>query len=402
MSSTVNSETQTYIVVLKDGISTQTFLASLHAHSESFKTFSADAVHTYEDVLNGFCGTFNQNQAEAFEAHPDVKYIEKDAVGEIFAQQNNAPWGLGRLSRISPFPISTKPLPNKFFYFYDYPAGKGVDIYIVDTGIDTSHPSFEKRALWGKTFAGTPNKDLNGHGTHVAGTAISKLYGVAKTATAIAVKIGDDGFNNSTLIRALDWIISSVRNTKRPSVVNLSIGAAQSRAIDDSVEKLFRAKIPVVAAAGNSNKDAKTISPARSPFAITVGASNIQDKRYTLSNYGSVVNVFAPGEEIDSTWLNGRNSVLSGTSMAAPHISGLLACLISPESNIPLNFWAYVHAGKLSNIPANTPNLLAYNCFYNLGGFIHVQKTVEGEADDNSTCTEDAPDNTKHDVIGEA
>ncbi|KAH9477251.1 Proteinase K [Psilocybe cubensis] len=343
MSSTVNSETQTYIVVLKDGISTQTFLASLHAHSESFKTFSADAVHTYEDVLNGFCGTFNQNQAEAFEAHPDVKYIEKDAVGEIFAQQNNAPWGLGRLSRISPFPISTKPLPNKFFYFYDYPAGKGVDIYIVDTGIDTSHPSFEKRALWGKTFAGTPNKDLNGHGTHVAGTAISKLYGVAKTATAIAVKIGDDG------IRALDWIISSVRNTKRPSVVNLSIGAAQSRAIDDSVEKLFRAKIPVVAAAGNSNKDAKTISPARSPFAITVGASNIQDKRYTLSNYGSVVNVFAPG---------------STTYIWPPRV---------------FDFTGIKYTFKL------------------LG-----QKTVEGEADDNSTCTEDAPDNTKHDVIGEA
>uniref|UniRef100_A0A8H7Y3R9 Uncharacterized protein n=1 Tax=Psilocybe cubensis TaxID=181762 RepID=A0A8H7Y3R9_PSICU len=387
-----NSDAQTYIVVLRDGVSTQTFLSALQT---DIKAFSADTIVEYEHALNGFAGKFTESHVETLKANPDVKYIEKDSVGEAFAYQNDATWGLGRLSRIAPLPIGDKPTPNKFFYHWDPAAGSGVDIYVVDSGVDTTHPAFEGRASWGKTQTGTANKDLNGHGTHVAGTAISKQLGVAKAAKVIAVKVMEQE------VKALDWVIENVKKTKRPSVVNMSLGGPTSQAVDDAVKKLFDAKITTVAAAGNDNKDAKTVSPARSPYAITVGACNIRDKKWSGSNYGEVVNIFAPGEDVDSTWLDKKTKVMSGTSMAAPHVSGLMAYLISLQSKVPQNFWAYAHVGvlkdirtpfhptlllcksmtELNDVAAKTANLLAYNNHYDLNGQAAFEEEInEGAA----------------------
>uniref|UniRef100_A0A8H8CGR8 Uncharacterized protein n=1 Tax=Psilocybe cubensis TaxID=181762 RepID=A0A8H8CGR8_PSICU len=394
-----DSEANTYIIVLRDGVSTSSFLRS---QEEQVKAFSASSVHVFEHVLNGFTGSFSESHIESIKAHSDVKYVEADAKCYAYGHQSDATWNLARLSRIAPL----EKVEPKYHYYYDTQAGRGVDIYIVgeqpdtnlfeqihgidvsetDTGIDTSHPSFENRASWGITLTGKPNVDTDGHGTHVAGIAMSKQYGVAKEANAIAVKIQENKDSRSTLlVKALDWILINVKFTKRPSIVNLSIGGDASQAIDDSVKKLFDTKISVVAAAGNNNKDAKFVSPARSPFAITVGATTFRDKRYKHSNYGSVVNVFAPGEDIISTWLHGGSTTYTGTSMAAPHVSGLTACLKSLESTrIPSNFWAYVHGGILHDIPDKTPNLLAYNGFYNLGGW-------PSSAADGDETNEDIP-----------
>jgi cerevisin len=349
------------------------YIVSLHPHisREAFlQLFSptlgpnSSIVHEFEHVLNGFSGIFTERELEFLRAHRDVKIVEKDGIILPFDSdsQNDAPWGLGRTCRHAPLE-STDDTSLTYFYHWDKKAGSGVDIYIVDTGIDTTHADFEGRASWGTTKYGKDKVDKDGHGTHVAGTAISKHYGVAKAANAIAVKVLEDGEGStSALISGLDWVISNVKVTTRPSVVNLSLGGSVSASVDTAVQSVIAALIPVVAAAGNDNYDARTTSPACSPGAITVGACNIHDTKCTFSNWGKDVNVWAPGENIISTCPGGGTNTLDGTSMATPHVSGLLAYLISLDTiTVPENFWVYAHVGILNEIPFGTANRLAYN-----------------------------------------
>ncbi|PPQ68710.1 hypothetical protein CVT25_012110 [Psilocybe cyanescens] len=338
--STTAAATQTYIVVLREGVSRQNFLS---LPETNIRANSSDIVE-YEHVLNGFAGKFRESDIETLKAHPDIEYVEKDSVGSSFDYQNDATWGCARLSRIAPLPVSDKPTPNKFFYHWDRAGGSGVDIYIV--GIELSHvtlpPAFENRATWGATFAGTDKRDLNGHGTHVAGTAMSKQLGVAKHAKAIAVKVMEQDPRLSThasarselsryvSIKGLDWILQNVKNTKRPSVVNMSLGGPSSDAVDDSVKKLFNALIPVIAAAGNSNIDAKSVSPARSPYAITVGACNIRDKKWAMSNFGQVVNVFSPAAKTANLLAYNNHYDLNSKAMADAEEAEELSSLYQP------------------------------------------------------------------------
>ncbi|PPQ89037.1 hypothetical protein CVT25_004679 [Psilocybe cyanescens] len=340
--STTADATQTYIVVLHEGVSRQNFLNLLETN---IRTNSSDIVE-YEHVLNGFAGKFRESDIETLKAHPDVKYVEKDSVGSAFDSQNDATWGCARLSRIAPFPVSDKPTPNKFFYHWDRAGGSGVDIYIV--GIELSHPAFENRATWGATFAGTDKRDLNGHGTHVAGTAMSKQLGVAKHANAIAVKVMEQD------VKGLDWILQNVKKTKRPSVVNVSIGSPPSDAVDDSVKKvwisvqLFDALIPVIAAAGNTNVDAKNVSPARSPYAITVGACNIRDKKWAMSNFGQVVNVFAPAAKTANLLIYNNHYDLNSKAMADAEEAEELSSLYQPIHSVNVGSGSKVEGGAMT------------------------------------------------------
>ncbi|KAL0948858.1 hypothetical protein HGRIS_008978 [Hohenbuehelia grisea] len=197
---------------------------------------------------------------------------------------------------------------------------------------------FEGRARWGQTFGGHADQDGNGHGTHCAGTIGGKQYGVAKGVDIIAVKVLSDGGSGSVadVVSGMEWTLNAAKESGRPSVASMSLGGSPAQAIDDAAAALTASGVHLVVAAGNSNGDADGHSPARAPSAITVGASTITDSRASFSNYGAVVDIFAPGQDIISSWIGGPDATrrISGTSMATPHVSGLVAYLIAQHGNI--------------------------------------------------------------------
>ncbi len=232
---------------------------------------------------------------------------------------------------------------------YDSTAGEGVVAYIIDTGIYINHTDFEGRARWGKTM---PQNDVdadgNGHGTHCAGTIASKTYGVAKKAEVVAVKVLGSG-GSGTMADVTAGVLWAVNDAKEASlqiaanphsekakkhkgfVANMSLGGGVSPTLDRAVNGAVDSGLHFAVAAGNENQDACNTSPARSPNPLTVGASTIADERAYFSNIGKCVDIFAPGLNIKSTWNAGPNSinVISGTSMATPHIVGMLAYYLS-------------------------------------------------------------------------
>ncbi|KAF2467699.1 subtilisin-like protein [Lindgomyces ingoldianus] len=258
-------------------------------------------------------------------------------------------------------------------YVYDTTAGSGTWIYVVDTGINIGHQEFTNRASWGANFiAGSPNTDQNGHGTHVAGTAAGTFVGVAKLANLVAVKVLDSTGSGPTsgVISGLQWAannaIANRRTTK--SVINMSVGGPLSTAMNQMVAAATTAGLTVVVAAGNSAVNANTQSPASAPSAITVAASDSTDKFATFSNFGTIVDIIAPGVSIFSSYNTCATcyATLSGTSMATPHVSGLVAYFMAKDgvtgpsqSLSKLLQWA--STGLITSVPAGTPNKLAYN-----------------------------------------
>lgn len=245
-------------------------------------------------------------------------------------KQHHAPWGLGRISHR---------VRNNPDYFYSDSAGKGVRVYVLDTGIRTSHAEFApNRAVWGTNFIpDTPNADEDGHGTHVAGTIAGKTFGVAKKATVVAVKVLDrtgSGYM-SYLLQGLNWAVADAkkRGIAKKAVINMSLGGDYTEAVNAGVKAATDAGMTVVVAAGNDDGDAKEYSPGSASTAITVGASDTADMRAYFSNYGGGVDIFAPGVGILSASKGGdkANMTMSGTSMAAPHVAGLAAYFIARE-----------------------------------------------------------------------
>jgi len=235
-------------------------------------------------------------------------------------------------------------------------------------GIYTGHSDFDGRATWGQTFGGYPDIDDNGHGTHVAGIAASAHYGVAKAANLIAVKVLDDqGHGNlSDIIAGLEWVQSQVRASNRSSVASMSLGGQVSLALDEATYSLIQSGVHCTVAAGNSNTDSSFTSPAHVTTAITVGATDISDARAFYSNYGAGVDIFAPGSLITSTWNNGSTNTISGTSMAAPFVAGLVAYLISTHGDMePAQMSQLITSlavmDELTDIPTGTINAMANN-----------------------------------------
>ncbi|KAK0202296.1 serine protease [Desarmillaria ectypa] len=348
-----------YIVTLKEGASKDELLENLGS--------SVTAV--FNRTTNGFAGVLDDAALNSIRAHPDVETIAQDGIVSITTTQSNAPWGLARISQRSALGSSdTSALTYK--YNYDPSGGAGVDVYVVDTGIYTSHSTFGGRASWGKTFGGYANADGNGHGTHVAGTVGGSQYGVAKAVRLIAVKVLDDSGSGyiSDILSGFDWVIAAVESSGKPSIVSLSLGGSASTTFDNGVVALINAGIHVVVAAGNDGTNASGTSPARVAAAITVGATTIADARASFSNYGSVVDIFAPGQYVTSSWIGGTTATnnISGTSMATPHISGLVAYLIGLNGNqspaaISTLIKSLGVSGALTSIPSGTSNLLANN-----------------------------------------
>lgn len=283
----------------------------------------------YQNVFQGFVAAIPEPLVAAVKALPGVEEVEEDHPIELFATQRDATWGLQRMTQKGPVPPS-----GPYNYKYADDAGKGVAVYVIDSGVNVKHVEFEGRAFVGKTFEGDNDRDENGHGSHVAGTIAGKTYGVAKKANIIALKVfdgsGKGSFSNT--LNAIEWAIKDMRGT-RGNVINMSLGGIHSFSVNRAVESAYRAGMTVVVAAGNSALDSVLFSPASAYHAITVGATTINDTLASFSNFGLLVDVLAPGQDILSCWNTSRTATktISGTSMASPHVAGLAAILHSQE-----------------------------------------------------------------------
>ncbi|KAL1917842.1 uncharacterized protein VTP21DRAFT_3676 [Calcarisporiella thermophila] len=309
--------------------------------------------------FKGFSGKFDSETLRKIRQNPAVKYVEPDGIATINDIQNGAPWGLARISH------RKVDSTTKSQYVYDPKGGEGVTAYVIDTGIYTRHPEFEGRASWGKTFAPDGDSDGNGHGTHVAGTIGSKTYGVAKKVKLIAVKVLDRNGSGSwsNVIAGVNWAADHAKaNNPGKSVGNMSLGGGASQSVDDAVNKAVESGLHMAVAAGNDNSDACRYSPARASKVISVAASNSSDRKASFSNYGRCVHVIAPGEGIISTWNNGGTSTISGTSMASPHVAGLVAYFLTVQPRDPISMRNYLK--EIATKDAITGYDLVYN---NLG-----------------------------------
>lgn len=347
-----------YIVILnKDAGPSKDFAQNIA------KQHAGKVLQSYDTVLKGFAiylpDTAGAAFIEAMKKNPHVLSVESDTIVNIDATtQSNPDWGLDR--------IDQKALPLNSAYSY-LQTGSGTTAYIVDTGILSSHQEFSGRVLSGYTAIsdGNGTTDCNGHGTHVAGTVGGTTYGVAKNVNLVPIRIlGCDGSGaSSNVIAGLDWIL---KNGKKPAVVNMSLGGATSSSLDSAVENLYNNGYVMVVAAGNSNTDACTSSPARVSKAITVAATDNTDTRASYSNYGSCVDIFAPGSQINSSWIgnNTATKILNGTSMATPHVAGVVAEMLqstptaSPQT-ISTNLLNQASSNVVKN-PSGSPNRLLY------------------------------------------
>lgn len=327
------------------------------------KQHGAKVLQSYDTVLKGFAIYLPDTAATAFveamKKNPQVLSVENDIVMKIDATtQSNPDWGLDRIDQ------KTLPLNSAYSYLQ---TGSGTTAYIVDTGILSSHQQFSGRVLSGYTAIsdGNGTSDCNGHGTHVAGTVGGSTYGVAKNVNLVPIRIlGCDGSGaSSNVIAGLDWIL---KNGKKPAVVNMSLGGDASTSLDSAVENLFNNGYVMVVAAGNSNTDACSASPARVSKALTVAATDSTDTRASYSNYGSCVDIFAPGSQINSSWIgsNTATKVLNGTSMATPHVAGVVAEMLqstptATPQTISTNLLNQASTNVVKN-PSGSPNRLLY------------------------------------------
>ncbi|MBJ8480353.1 S8 family peptidase [Acinetobacter pittii] len=347
-----------YIVILNKDVGSSNEFAQGIA-----KQHGGKVLQTYDAVLKGFAiylpDVAGTAFVEAMKKNPKVVSVENDTIMKVDATtQSNPDWGLDR--------IDQKNLPLDSAYSY-LQTGSGTTAYIVDTGILSTHQQFSGRVLSGYTAIsdGNGTSDCHGHGTHVAGTVGGSTYGVAKNVSLVPIRIlGCDGSGaSSNVIAGLDWIL---KNGKKPAVVNMSLGGEANASLDSAVENLFNNGYVMVVAAGNSNTDACSSSPARVSKAITVAATDSTDTRASYSNYGSCVDIFAPGSQINSSWIgsNTATKVLNGTSMATPHVAGVVAEMLqSTPTATPQTISTNLLNQASSNVVKNSsgsPNRLLY------------------------------------------
>jgi len=313
---------------------------------EKLVKYMADAekqgvnLDTYQigDTRGAFA-TLTPEQLEKHLLEDDVlEFISENRIHTIVqscVRQDGAEWNLERVSE------RVLELGNMQGYTYEDIAGQGVTSYIIDTGIYIAHNEFQGRASWGTNTIDTNNNDCHGHGTHVAATVAGAIYGVAKKTTLVAVKVLNcQGSGTSqSVIRGIEWVTN---NHRKPANANMSLGGGNDPAMVNAVEASIRAGVVYAIAAGNSNADACNYSPANAPNAITVGATTIEpvpgspteeqeDIRSSFSNYGRCLDIFAPGTLITSAWIGSPSATrtISGTSMAAPHVAGLVSLIQS-------------------------------------------------------------------------
>ena len=310
-----------YIVTYKSGINTSDEIKNVRGRQIKPK-------YKFDHAFNGFAESLSSDEACDLKNNPKIQDIELDGIitADTAVSQSPTPsWGLDR--------IDQKSLPLNSSYGYDDAnRGTGVTAYVIDTGILTTHSDFGGRAVTGydAITPTAPKPDCNGHGTHVAGTIGGTTYGVAKNVSLVAVRVLDCTGSGTTsgVIAGINWVIGNHLPGVK-AVANKSLGGGASTALDTAIKNLVADGVTTVVAAGNSSRNASNYSPSRVAQAITVGASDSTDNLASYSNYGSVVDVIAPGTNITSDWFNGGTNTISGTSMATPHVTGVMALYLN-------------------------------------------------------------------------
>ena len=333
-----------YIVTLKNSAG---FKASSTEGKGLIKGYGGAVKKTFGKVLNGYSAKLSASQAARLAADPAVATVEQDQTVRLTdTTQSSAPWGLDRIDQAS--------LPLSGTYTYPDTAGSGVTVYVIDTGVRITHTQISGRASYGydAVDGDTTASDGNGHGTHVATTIAGTTYGVAKKASIVAVRVLDNSGSGTTagVIAGIDWVTS---NHTTPAVANMSLGGSASTSLDTAVANSIASGVTYAIAAGNSSANASSYSPARVSTAITVGATTSSDAKASYSNYGSVLDIFAPGSSI----LAGYNTsdtataTLSGTSMATPHVAGAAAVYLAGHtSSTPAQVATALVNGATSNV----------------------------------------------------
>jgi subtilisin family serine protease len=350
-----------YIVVLDVDAAGKTgdlFTAARMA-SDLTNAYGGVPTNVYAYAINGFSARMTEEEALKLSSDPRVNFVEEDSVMEASITQSNPPWGLDR--------IGQRDLPLNQSYSYTT-TGSGVNVYIIDTGIRRTHTQFGGRAFVGfdSIGDGQNTNDCHGHGTHVSGTVGGSTYGVAKAVRLFAVRVLNcsGSGSNSGVIAGVDWVTA---NHIDPAVANMSLGGGASTALDTAVNNSINAGVTYAVAAGNSNTNASNSSPARVAAAITVGSSTQTDARSSFSNFGSVVDIFAPGSSILSAWRTSdtATATLSGTSMASPHVAGVAARFLQSNptaspATVRNEIVNQATLNHLSGIPSGTANRLLF------------------------------------------
>jgi subtilisin family serine protease len=338
-----------YIVVLEDDASLTTKLAEVDG---------GEVVDTFAEV-DAFLLEATETEAKELAAEDGVAFVEQNAVVSLDATQTNATWGLDRIDQ------RNRPLSGTYTYNY---TGAGVHAYIIDTGIRATHSQFSGRVGNGYDFVqndSTP-QDGNGHGTHVAGTVGGTIHGVAKNVTLHGVRVLDNAGSGTTagVINGINWVKA---NAIKPAVANMSLGGGYSASLNNAVASAVSSGVTFAVAAGNESTNACNRSPASTPSAITVGATTSTDARAGYSNYGTCVDIFAPGSSITSAWStsNSATNTISGTSMATPHVAGAVALYLQANPNASTTAvanWVVSNAttGVVTNPGSGSPNRLLY------------------------------------------
>ncbi|HEX6421153.1 MAG TPA: S8 family peptidase [Acidimicrobiales bacterium] len=357
-----------YIVTLRD-----TPGAQVAAEARSLaRDLGAEVTHTYTAALRGFAARMSEEQALRLSRNPRVALVEEDGVVHATDTQTNPPWGLDRIDQ------RNRPLDQR--YTYDA-TGAGVRAYIIDTGIRTSHADFGGRATHGRDTVDGDNDatDCNGHGTHVAGTVGGSTYGVAKQVRLVAVRVLNcQGSGTiSGVIAGVDWVTA---NAVRPATANMSLGGGTSTSLDNAVSNSIASGITYAVAAGNGDilgnpQNACGTSPARVAAAVTVSATDSSDRKASWANYGSCVDLFAPGVGVTSAWHTGNTATntISGTSMATPHVAGAAALYLetapgaSPAS-VAAALTSNATSGVVQSPGSGSPDRLLYTGFIGDGG----------------------------------
>jgi len=355
-----------YIVVYKDTVGNAATEAAADVQGSGGKLH-----YVFHHALKGFAATLPQAAVQALGLRPNVDHIEQDqtiTLNETPAlhSENQATWGLDRIDQV------TRPLSGVYQYNY---VATAVNAFIIDTGIRATHSEFAGRVLAGYNTAADSagivdsanTNDCNGHGTHVSGTVGGAVYGVAKNVSLIPVRVLDctGSGSYSGVISGIDWVAAS---PLRPAVANMSLGGGLSSALNAAVAGAVNKGVTMVVAAGNSNADACNYSPSSEASAITVAATDSNDVRASYSNYGTCVDIFAPGSSITSAWNTSDTAIntISGTSMATPHVSGVAALALAANplasvAAVTVFLTANASPNQISSAGTGSPNLLVYS-----------------------------------------
>ncbi len=346
-----------YIVVFKTG----TASSLVDSAAQNVTALGGTLLFQYSSALLGYAAKLPDEALSRIAQDPNVIYIEADQVMTISDTQSPAPsWGLDRIDQ------RNLPLDNAYTYNNN---GAGVTVYIIDTGIRFTHTDFGGRAIFGYDSVGDRRNgvDCNGHGTHVSGTVGGTKYGVAKGVTLVAVRVLNCRGSGTTagVIAGVDWVTS---HAVFPAVANMSLGGGASSSLDTAVKNSISAGITYAIAAGNSAANACNYSPARVSTAITVGATTNTDSRASYSNYGTCLDLFAPGTNITSDWNKNDNATktISGTSMASPHVAGAAALYLqlhpsASPATVTSALTSSATPGVVISPGTGSPNLLLYS-----------------------------------------